>query len=137
MQRIQTLQNQLIKVLAHKHYRYPTNVLHNEFNFLKVKDIANQEILTFVHNYFANKLPPVFDNYFVTYATCHDRNTRSGSTQIKPPRFNTKIADLSIKYMGAKIWNELSNDLKSISNSKMFRRQYKNLILPYVTNSNA
>ena len=50
--KIQTLQNQLLKVLSEKKYRYPTEKLHKEFDILLVKDIANQELLTFIHNYF-------------------------------------------------------------------------------------
>ena len=52
MQRIQTLQNKLLKVISGKDYRFPTNELHDEFDFLLIKDIANQEIVAFVHNYF-------------------------------------------------------------------------------------
>ena len=60
LKRIQTLQNQLLKVLTSNSYRFSTNDLHNSLDLLKVKDIAEQEIITFVHNYFSNSLPPVF-----------------------------------------------------------------------------
>ena len=63
IKRIQTLQNQLLKVLSKKDYRFSTDSLHNEFDILKIKDIVKQEIITFVHN-FSNSLPPVFDGYF-------------------------------------------------------------------------
>ena len=55
--KIQVLQNKLLKILTFKNYRYSTNQLHNEFGILKVNDIINQEILTFVHEYINNKLP--------------------------------------------------------------------------------
>ena len=64
MLKIQILQNQLLKVLSVKKYRYPTEKLHKEFEILLVEDIAKQELLTFVHNYFSNSLPIVFDKYF-------------------------------------------------------------------------
>ena len=41
MKRIQTLQNQLLKVLAGKEYRFSTDKLHVEFELLKVKDISS------------------------------------------------------------------------------------------------
>ena len=127
--RIQTLQNQLLKVLSGKKYRFSTNELHKELNILKVEDIAKQEILTFVHNFFANKLPPVFDNYFETFETCHNRNTRSGANKIKITKHKTNIASLSIKIKGAYLWNKLSNDLKAIPNTKNFRIRYKESLL--------
>jgi hypothetical protein len=53
------LQKQLLKVLSGKNYRFSTDMLHNEFELLKIKDIVKQEIITFVHNFFSNSLPPV------------------------------------------------------------------------------
>ena len=79
MKRIQTLQNQPLKVLEGKVYRYSTDKLHDELEILKVKDIKEQEILAFVHNFFSNNLPPVFDGYYETLASKHNRNTRNGS----------------------------------------------------------
>ena len=59
LKRIQTLQNQLLKVLSSKNYRFSTDSLHNEFDLLKIKDIVKQEVITFVHNFFSKSLPPV------------------------------------------------------------------------------
>ena len=47
--KIQVLQNKLLKVLTRKNYRYSTNQLHNDLDNLKVNGISKQEILTFVH----------------------------------------------------------------------------------------
>ena len=60
LNKIQVLQNQLLKVLLKKDYRFPTDELHKSMDLLKINDIAEQEIVTFVHNYFTNILPPVF-----------------------------------------------------------------------------
>jgi len=43
--KIQVLQNKLLKVITFKNYRYSTNQLHNDFDILKVSDIVNQEII--------------------------------------------------------------------------------------------
>ena len=125
IKKIQILQNQLLKVLSGKKYRFSTNELHNEFNLLKVTDIAKQETVSFVHNYFSNSLPPVFDNYYETFATCHNINTRSGSKIIKPPKIKTDMGAFSIKVKGAKLWNEIHNDLKTIPKIKKFRLKLK------------
>ena len=131
MQKIQTLQNQLLKVLSGKKYRFSTDALHNEYNLLQVVDIAHQETVSFVHNYFSNSLPPVFDNYYETFATCHDINTRSGSSTIKPPQIKTEMGALSMKVYGATLWNPLTIDLKTIPNIKKFRRKVKQSSFPY------
>ena len=132
LKRVQTLQNQLLKVLLGKKYRFPTDNLHRELNILKVKDITNQEILTFVHNYFANKLPAAFDNYYKTFSNFSDRITRNSFTTIKIDDHNTNIAARSLKISGAKIWNDLRSDIKSLPNVKKFKNEFKHKCIPYL-----
>ena len=51
----QVLQKQLLKILK-KDYCFPTNELHKSIDLLKINAIAEQEVDTFVHNYFINNL---------------------------------------------------------------------------------
>ena len=125
LNKVQKLQNQLLKVLSGKKFRFPTDELHDEFELLTVKDISEQEILTLVHNFFSNNLPPVFDGYFETLASRLNRNTRNGSTLLKIPRQPTNITESSIKIMGAKLWNKLDKALKSITKAKKFKSKFK------------
>ena len=124
MKRIQTLQNQLLKVLSCKNYLYSTDQLHDEFELLKINDLTKQEIATFVHNFFSNSLPPVFDGYFETLASNHNRNTRNGENLLKIHNHPTFAAS-SIKIQGAKVWNNMSNNLKNIPKVKNFRKKFK------------
>ena len=132
LKRIQKIQNQLLKVLSGKKFRFPTDKLHDEFELLTVKDISEQEILTFVHNFFSNNLPPVFNGYFETLASNHNRNTRNGAYLIKIPRHSTDMAASSIKIKGAKLWNKLDNKLKKIPKAKKFKFKFKYSRFPYV-----
>ena len=132
MNKIQTLQNQLMKVLSGKPYRFPTDALHNEFDILKVEDIENQEILTFVQKCLLGKVPPIFKNYYQTNETYHDRNTRSGANRIVPPRSYTSYGDSTIKIRRSHIWNVINPILKSTINTKSFRRLYKEGKIPYL-----
>ena len=133
MQRIQTLQNQLLKVISCKEYRFSTDELHDEFEFLLIKDIANQEIVAFVHNYFSKSLPPVFEGYFETLASNHNKNTRNGGNLITIISHKTDIAASSIRIQGAKLWNKLDNTIKQIPKVKQFKAKYKySVCLPYV-----
>ena len=119
-------------MISGKEYRHSTNDLYDEFDFLLVKDIANQEIVAFVHNYFSKNLPPVFDGYFETLANTHNRNTRNGKNLIRIAGHTTDIAGSAIKIQGAKLWNKLDNSLKQITKVKMFKSKYKySVCLPY------
>ena len=101
MEKIQVLQNKLLKVLSEKKYRYPTEKLHKEFELLLVEDLAKQELLTFVHNYFSNNLPPVFDNYFDSFD--HQYNTRNGPNTIRLKTHATQMAASSVLAKSAKL----------------------------------
>ena len=106
-------------------------MLHNEFELLKINDIVKQEVITFVHNYFSNSLPPVFDGYFETLACINNRNTRHGNNLIKIPKHYTNLAGSSIKIHDAKVWNRLDHNLKNIKKVKNFRNKFKYSCLPY------
>ena len=123
IKKIQTLQNQLLKVLSGKKYRYSTIKLHKELNLLLVEDIAKQELLTFVHNYFSNSLPPVFDHYFEMLN--HSYLTRNGPNTIRIKKHNTDIAAASVVVKGAKLWNNLGNSFKTLTKRKTFRAYFK------------
>ena len=112
-----------LKVLAKKNYCFSTYMLHNEFEVLKINDIVKQEIITFVHNFFSNSLPPVFDGYFETLACINNRNTRHGNNLIKIPKHYTNLAGSSIKIHGAKVWNRLDHNLKNIKKGKKLQKQ--------------
>jgi len=131
LHKIQVLQSKLMKVLSSKKFRYSTDMLHNEFEILKVEDMVKQEVVTFVFNYFNDSLPSVFDNYYETLASTHGINTRHGSSLIRKIKHKTDIAAHSIKIQGAELWNRLDVNLKSISNVKTFRKKYKFSIIPY------
>ena len=127
VKKIQVLQNQLLKVLSKKDSDYPTEKLHKEFKILMVQDIKNHEILTFVHNYFNDNLPPVFDDYFNNFNHCYNTRNRNTSFQIRD--HNTDLAALSVQIDGSKQWNNLNNDLKLIPKRKLFRKELKEYLM--------
>ena len=131
LQRMQVLQNKLLKVLLAKNYRYSTNLLHNELKIIKVIDIAKLEALTFIHNYFNNKLPGIFNNYFQLVSEIHDRNTRRSEREIYITTYKTEIGISMMKGIGAKLWNETSDNTKHIKNVKTFRKTIIKDILYY------
>ena len=128
---IQRMQNKLLKVLMKKNYRYSTNQLHNELEILKVEDLIDQEILTFVSNYKNCKLPNVFNNYFEFRGTRQIIRTRNIENSIIVPITNTNYGEQTVKVKGSKLWNQLPSTLTNIINPKKFRKIWKNSKLPY------
>ena len=131
LNRIQTLQNQLMKVLTSREYRFPTNALHTEHKILKVADIFLQEKLSFVHNFMNNKLPSMFDNYYIKFSQIHNITTRNSNFNFIVPIFKTRFGSYALKIDGATVWNELDNSIKQITNVKTFRSKVKEKLLQY------
>ena len=129
--KIQVLQNKLLKVLAHKKFRYSTNKLHDDFGILKVMDIANQEILTFVYKYFNNNLPSVFQDYFTLFGNENGTVTRNTNFNIRFIERHSMYGEKSVKVVGAKLWNNLHNDVRLATSIKLFKSKLKSAILPY------
>jgi len=74
------------------------------------------------------ELPNHFDNYFPDIASVHKYHTRLTSLQIYHlPRMETSLDQLSLKYIGPKIWSDILENLKSLS-PYSFGKQYKNVM---------
>ena len=127
--KVQVLQNKLLKVLLEKEWRTPTNELHNLLDILQVNDLFRQEISTFVWNYFQGNLPEGFIGYYQFLN--HTYGTRGNLNSLVTPFCNTELGKKTVKFLGSKIWNNLSQEKKGIRSPKTFRKAIKNDILKY------
>jgi len=74
-------------------------------------------------------LPNHFDNYFAEIASGHKYQTRLASLQkYYLPRMKTSLGQLSLKYIGPKIWSNIPDNLKS-SSRYSFGKKYKKVPL--------
>ena len=134
LDKIQIMQNKLLKVISSKPYRFPTSKLHNELSLLKFEDIVKQEILSFVHNYVHSKLPSIFVNYFQ-----HRHSLSDILSGLKPLRFiipihKTNIGANTVRVKGSKMFNEEASGIKLNYSIKTFRYKIKNKIFRYPEN---
>ena len=129
--KIQTLQNRLLKVLLYKNYYYSTNKLHNELSILKFTDLINQETLSFVFKYLHGKLPRVFDNYFSHRHELKEIIEEYRTRRFIYPMCKTDIGKSTIKYVGSKLFNEKAPLLKLNVTDKTFRKHVKNMYMTY------
>ena len=129
MNKVQILQNKLLKVLLDKEWRTPTIELHNTLDILQVNDLFFQEIATFVYNYFKGNLPDGFTGYFQILN--HSYGTRGNLNCLITPLCSTELGKKTVRYLGSKIWNDLNQEKKEIRSPKAFRKSIKNDILKY------
>ena len=107
MNKLQSKQNQLLKVLYNKDWRYGTNVLHSECELVKVKDLYEIRILSFVRKCLNKETISLFHKYFTYQHSQHDHNTRR-NLDLVTPRPRTDSGATRVQTVGSKLWN--SND---------------------------
>ena len=106
--------------------------LHSELSILKVEDMIKQEILSFVYQYIHNKLPNVFNNYFLHRQILSEMIEEKRKRRFILPRVDTKIGENTIKYTGSKLFN--NNELKLSCTIKTLKKHVKNTFLTYKDN---
>ena len=128
---LQILQNKLLRVLTKKDPMYSTNKIHNELELLKINDIYESEVLSFVYNCVNRNVPDALGNYFTLMSDTHTINTRNKNHILRDPCLKSKIGRLSVKQRGVQLWNKLDKSLKKSEDSKAFRKKIKDTVLSY------
>ena len=109
IRRLQTQQNKLLKILCQKDRTYGTNQLHKELKLLKCKDIYHYFVGIFVYKQQNYMLPEIFNKYYNCNHNICVRHTRQ-SKDLYVPLFRTKVGQNSLRYTGAKLWNNLNEN---------------------------
>ena len=125
--KIQIIQNKLMKMLLGLNPRTSTNRLHMYMNVLKVKDLYKVNILDFVNSCITGKCPDSFNNYFIERESNY--NIRNIGLYVK--RCNTDIGSSAVCTFGAKLWNGLNTDLKQHSHKLSFRKHLVKFFINY------
>ena len=98
-------------------------------NILPLPKSFEFETAKIVCSYKFNLLPKIFDNYISYAKSCHSRTTRfSLKNHLTIPLFKSSRTQRSIKYIGPKIWNSISHNLRAITFNK-FKKHYKSILL--------
>ena len=126
LKELQVIQNRILRLLSFKENRYSTNALHKELNFLKINDLYELKILKFMHqiNRSQEKLPVVFQNYFLKNESFHVYNTRK-IKDYKIHRTNKRWGERMLLNKGARLWNELPESLKDVNKTSTFTKRLK------------
>ena len=120
LDKIQTLQNKLMKLLTKRDIQYSTNDLHTELNILKVTDIHRYKTLQFVYNCLTGNQISNFSNYFTIKE--HQFNLRN-TKQLHTPKIRTEHGRSTVQHTGATLWNNLPEHIISSKSIHIFKRR--------------
>ena len=79
-----------------------------ESELLNLKDINVYLVGKFMYNVYHEKVPDVFEGFFVFNYQVHEHNTRF-STNLHVPPNASNLCQTGIRYHGVIIWNQILN----------------------------
>ena len=122
IQKLSLLRKKIIRVMAFKKQTEHSDPIFSNLELLKIEDIRQLQLLSFVFDCL-NKIAPVyFHDYFVQCSQVHNFNTRLASRG-DPflERKNTfQYGIRSIEYNGARLWSMLPVNLRASSPPSVF-----------------
>ena len=125
---VKKVTKQSLKIISKTKIRGKITPQYYKYEILKLEDLYNFEIAKLMYQFTHSKLPLNFNHYFAYSSDVLSYSTRhTSSNEIFLPRFMSSKTQHSIKYIGAKIWNNIPSDLKNASYSK-FKESYKKFL---------
>ena len=122
IQKLQTIQNKLLKVLLKKDRQFSTDALHNNLNILKVNDIYETSLLNFVYASLSPDAADPIKNFY--RQRTHTHNTRH-RTDLEIRRFRTEMGRSTTHNRGATLWNNIEIELQNKPSLFAFKRHVK------------
>jgi len=97
-------------------------------------DLVTMQTAIFVFQYYHNLLPKVFDNnYFTCISSKHNYNTRLASkSTYYIDQVRTNYGKLKLHFSGPSIWNNLDEEIKSLSPHLFKQTLTKQFLSSYV-----
>ena len=98
---------------------------------LKIDDIRQLQLLTFVYDCLNKLAPTYFHHYFVKCSQMHSYSTRLASRgDLFLERKNTfQYGIRSIEYNGARLWNMIPSHIREASSPSVFKNNLKKYFL--------
>ena len=127
MNKVQIMQNKLLKVLYNLPFRTDTNDLHANLGLLKIRDIYESRILKFVYESVHKHSISQLKNYYRYQHSIHLHNTRN-ENDLYLKRIFTKFGESTLHFTGARLWNSLDDNIRKSVSINVFKSSLKNKI---------
>ena len=124
--KLQVIQNKLLRILGSKDRYYSTHALHKEFDILTVLGIRNMLILKFVYNCVNGDPVDAFKNYFKRPS--HSYGTSQAGNLLREPIRTESYGRSTTHFTGATLWNELPLSLKARPSLDSFKYNLKKFL---------
>ena len=134
MRKLQVMQNTIIKIINFKCLKdhVKTNNLYKSLNILQIKDIFKLQMGKFMYSFYHQILPENFNYFFSSVSNYHNYHTKSVTkNNFFIPRMNTRYGQTACSHTGAKLWNNISPNLKLLPTYSFSKPLKKQIISKY------
>lgn len=127
LQKLQTLQKKVIRVISWADFTAPLNHLFYRFKILKLTECNSLQNACAMYNV-VKKLNPRLCQLIPMTSATHDYNTRTRH-QLKGKDRELECTKFSITFKGPNVWNELEKDIKESKSLHVFKGKMKAKLL--------
>ena len=126
------LQKRIIRAMSCEHFTSHLAPIFLNLKILKLHDLFQLKLLSFVYES-VNKISPVrFHNFFKSVESVHQYGTRqAGKDDILPQKNTSQYGLRSVRYNGAKCWNDIPVEIKRLPSVKMFHQTLKTFLFKH------
>lgn len=121
LKRLQVFQNKAMRIILKCNRQSKEKEMLNSLKWLGVKDSICVDVLKFMFKIKNNLLPKYLDECFISNESNYYRTRSFGDFKI--PRVKRSSTQNSLIYNGAKLFNELPNEIKNEKNFNVFKRK--------------
>ena len=103
--------------------------LYKKMKLLKLKDVYKLELAEFMHKLCCNKLSCVFQKRFIKMEKIYSHKTsKPVNLNYFLPQVAKSVEQNQLQFCGVKLWNDISEELKS-KNFYDFKKIYKEILI--------
>ena len=125
-------QKRAMIVMTFSKFHEQSSPIFKHLNIVKLPDLVFLNIVVFMYKFHNRRLPSVFDTFFTQVNKRHNYNTRSASnTFYTLPKVRTNYGIFNIRFKGPKVWNSISENLKTLSISNFKKSVKSDLVKDY------
>ena len=126
------LQKRAMRMITFSKYHEHSSPIFKHLNIVKLPDLVFLNIAVFMHKFHNRRLPSVFDTFFFQVNKKHNYNTRSASSlSYTLPKVRTNYGIFNLRFKGPKVWNSISDNLKTLSISNFKESLKYDLVKDY------
>ena len=136
LNRLKLFQKRAVRIIQKQNYLAHTEPIFKDLHILKLKQIINKSILLFMFKYKNSLLPVACENLVDINNKTNDVNSQNlnrynlrHSEDFKIPRFRTNLRQKSIKIIGAKQWQQIDSEIKTITSLSLFKTKLHEKLL--------